>query len=73
MYSVHARQIEKNPIQLNNPRGCLTLAEGRIMSDLSCITSHNANTSRGLYRDYNEDRVDIITNILAFDESTGSE
>jgi protein phosphatase 2C family protein 2/3 len=29
----------------------------------SLITAHNAQTSKGLYRDYNEDRVSIITNI----------
>ena len=78
VYSVHPREAYPKVNHPNNRIGHRQVQDhSRVVhkqeksrSDVNCITSHNANTSRGLYRDYNEDRVDIITNILVFDEST---
>lgn len=38
--------------------------EEGLESDVKCFTAYSARTNMGLYRDYNEDRVSIIVNIL---------
>lgn len=38
--------------------------EERIEKEQRCFTAYSARTNKGLYRDYNEDRVSIIVNIL---------